>query len=137
MSDRKKTAAVEKAATHKVSITDRAKILFTDRAVPQVSSSAIRRVTAVEMPLVAKVDANIYTDKMRVYSPIPSAPIADESHIRKNIPIERKTRAVTVKTAAFFINFPVCNLFTHLFEIFVIKGGDGIPRLLVGVAGHA
>ena len=55
----KKTAAVEAAAITRVRHTERNKIRLTDRAVPTSNSSAIRRVTAVQIPLVAKVAASI------------------------------------------------------------------------------
>ena len=55
----KKTKRVEKSANSDINKKERAIIFLTDRADPKNNSSATRRVTAVFMPLVAKVAAKI------------------------------------------------------------------------------
>ena len=63
---------------------------------------------------------------------MPSAPTAPDNHTRKTIPIPRKISAVTVSTAAFFINFPVCTLTTHLLEKIIINRCQAVKGFYVG-----
>ena len=95
---------------------------------PQASSSAHKRVTAVVNPAAANEDAKTYTDTINWYNPMPSAPTRLLTYILKKMPSDRNRREVTVIIAAFFTKTRFCMKSPRFGDIgdkvSVVKQGD-------------